>query len=731
MILSKSIVEIVNLPRLIFNLGLTALIVIFPQTLLGSESRGLFFDAPTSLNQIEAFRNDARTGLEKLRKNARQEGFQGPLILLLEFQGNNNDYNLEFETALALSRTLEPLRNDGFRIVGLVTGQVRGHGVLPLLACSEILMSNQPGSLLGPVLPENVAADPTVLSEYKRSTLGRYSQAVIRRWLVPGLELVEKPQGQGQDPFQFGEKKDYPAGKPIVGLAQRMALNFNDAKRLGLVTGDPANRGADAIRILDLPPQTSKESSEKKLGKPVLISVQGQLSGAKISRLKRAFSRSRGAGKNLLILKLEGVHGGTPSQVYSMAQEIIESARGSEAIRTIVWFDKDCADTATFLALACSQIWMQEGSSLGRFREFLSQNPNSSEEIRDLTKSLLVERKLSGNDSELLSRAMVESGLRLRWARSSGGKSPWAVWDSANLAGEGGMDLGPMIKPSTPEEENRPLEMSAKIAMDPLGLAENAMDFEEMIQRLGLPQAPEKLGTEWLDAVADFLTQTSTQVILVILGMACLMIEAMKPGLSLPGVMASLCFILIFWSNSHIQGQIDWLAILIFLLGLILVVVEVFLIPGVGVVGLSGVLMILGGMALVAYGHWPQSAGEWLGFGQVMLPFVGSLFGSIILAGVAIQFLPRMPFFNNLVLIRKPEDLGDTTSAVGNSIGYLVGSIGVAQTDLRPSGTALILGDYLDVISEGEFISQGNRIEVLEANPLKIIVRPVNETQTQ
>jgi membrane-bound serine protease (ClpP class) len=55
----------------------------------------------------------------------------------------------------------------------------------------------------------------------------------------------------------------------------------------------------------------------------------------------------------------------------------------------------------------------------------------------------------------------------------------------------------------------------------------------------------------------------------------------------------------------------------------------------------------------------------------------------------------------------------------------------VAQTDLRPSGTALILGDFLDVISEGEFISQGNRIEVLEANPLKIIVRPVNETQKQ
>ncbi len=711
------------------HLGISLLILIFTRTSFGSDARGLFFDAPTSLNQIEAFRNETRVALEKLRKNARQEGFQGPLILLLDFHGSSKDYNLEFETAFAISRTLEPFRNDGFRVVGLVTGQVRGHGVLPVLACSEILMSNQPGSSIGPILTENASADPTILSEYRRATLGRFSQAVIRRWLVPGLELVEKPVVQGPDPFPFGDKKDYPAGKPILGLAQNLALPFADAKRLGLVTGDPAISAADAIRILDLPSNTLKESTGKNQIKPVVIYLEGELTGAKIARLKRALSRCRGAGKDFLILKLDGVHGGSPGQVYSLAQELIESSRGVEAIRTFVWIDKDCADMATLLALACGQIWMQEGAGLGRFREYLSQNPKFSGEIRSLTKSLLIEKKWSENDSELLSRAMIEPGLRLRWARESGGKKPWMLWDSALLAVAGGMDLGPMIKPSSPEGENRPLDLPTHLALDPLGLVENAKDFGEMVQRLGLPRAPERLGTEWLDAVADFLTQTSTQVILVILGMACLMIEAMKPGLSLPGVMASLCFILIFWSNSHIQGQIDWLAILIFLLGLILVVVEVFLIPGFGVVGLSGVLMILGGMALVAYGHWPQSPGEWLGFGQVMLPFVGSLIGSIILAGVAIQFLPRMPFFNHLVLIRESEGNGWEKPEMGNSLLDLVGRIGVAQTDLRPSGTALILGDYLDVITDGEFISQGDHIEVLEANPLKIVVRLAKNTQ--
>lgn len=715
--------------RIFFLLGLFGFLILQAKTSFGSESRGLFYDAPNSLNQIEAFRNETRMGLENLRKNARQEGFKGPLILLVDFHGKNKDYNLEFETALALSRTLESLRNDGFRVVALVHGQVRGHGILTVLSCSEILMSGERGTVLGPIFPENVAADPTVLSEYRRTTLGRYSQAVVRRWLVPGLELVEKPAVQGADPFPFGEKKDQPLGKPVVGLSQGLSVPFSEAKRLGLVTGDATNRPADAMRILDLPPQTSKETGGKAQGKPVVISMAGELGGAKIARLKRALSRCKGAGKDLLILKLEGVHGGSPTQVFSLAQVLIESSRGPEAIRTLVWLDKDCSDTATFLALACGQIWMEDNAGLGRFRDFLAQNPKSAREIRDITKSLFVERKFGEKDAELLSRAMVEPGLRLRWARESGGKSTWAVWDSAQIPLAGGMDLGPMIKPSSPDGENRPLDLTAKIAMDPLGIAENAKDFGEMIQRVGLPQTPEKLGTEWLDSVADFLTQSSTQVILVILGMACLMIEAMKPGLSLPGVLASLCFILIFWSNSHIQGQIDWLAVLIFLLGLMLVVVEVFLIPGFGVVGLSGVLMILGGMALVAYGHWPQSSGEWLGFGQVMLPFLGGLLGSILLAGIAIQFLPRMPFFNNLVLIPNSEDFAETAPGSGNPQPDLVGKIGVAQTDLRPSGTALILGDFLDVISEGEFIPQGKNIEVIESNSRKIIVRLVDETQ--
>ncbi len=686
------------------------------------ESRGLVFDVPSGLNQIEAFRNETRVGLEKLRQTARKDGFQGPLILLLDFHGKSKDFYQEFESGMALSRAIEPLRNDGFQVIGFVHGQVQGHGILPALACSEILMGNQPDCKLGPIMREQVATDATVLSEYRRLTLGRFSQAVIRRWLIPGLELVEKPAGQGADPFPFGEKKDFPQGQKLLGIRENLDLTFADAKFLGLIPGDPANTLTDAFRLLGLPPQTTKETSNKTISRPVIIEVEGLLTGVKLERIKRALSRCRGDARELLILKMQGTHGGTLNQVYGLAQDLLAFSRGPEAIRTIVWFDKDCTDMATMIALSCDQIWLQDGAKLGNFTDYLTQVPQSATAIKESTKSLLTERKISENDADLLSRAFVEPGLRLQWAKETGGKLPFSLWDSSKM--KKAMDLGPMIKPSTPEDENRGLGLSATLASDPLGLAQIARDFPELIERIGLPIPPQKMGTEWLDGVADFLTLTSTQVILVILGMACLIIETMKPGLGLPGVLASLCFVLIFWSNSHIQGQIDWLAVLFFLLGIILVMVEVFLIPGVGIVGLSGVLMILGGIALVAYGHWPQSTGEWIGFAKVMLPFAGSLLGSLILVGIFFQLVPNLPLINN-IMIKRSKYGEDPVSQRASSLQDLVGREGTSHTDLRPSGIALIMGDYLDVLTDGEFIPQGRPIQVVEVNPPRIIVRAI------
>ena len=104
-------------------------------------------------------------------------------------------------------------------------------------------------------------------------------------------------------------------------------------------------------------------------------------------------------------------------------------------------------------------------------------------------------------------------------------------------------------------------------------------------------------------------------MVLVMLGITCLILELKMPGVGLPGVVAAICFVLFFWSHSQLHGQITWLAILLFVLGLLLIGLEVFVLPGFGVAGISGMLLVLAASA-----WWPTATGraatEWVGFGQ-------------------------------------------------------------------------------------------------------------------
>src|SRR5206468_1353784 len=113
-----------------------------------------------------------------------------------------------------------------------------------------------------------------------------------------------------------------------------------------------------------------------------------------------------------------------------------------------------------------------------------------------------------------------------------------------------------------------------------------------------------------------------------------------------------------FWAHSGFN-QIGILAMLLFGLGILLVLLEVFVLPGFGVPGISGILLMLGSVGLVAYGHWPQSSSEWAGFGRTLSPFGLSILGAVMSAYVLAKYLPHVPYANRLFLkppSTDPED---------------------------------------------------------------------------
>src|SRR5207253_605961 len=91
------------------------------------------------------------------------------------------------------------------------------------------------------------------------------------------------------------------------------------------------------------------------------------------------------------------------------------------------------------------------------------------------------------------------------------------------------------------------------------------------------------------------------------------------PGVGLPGVIAAVCFVLYFWAQSHqLSGQIIMLAVLLFILGLLLIGLEIFLLPGFGVPGISGVILIVLSLALATLEKKPETTQEWISFGRTL-----------------------------------------------------------------------------------------------------------------
>src|SRR5207237_8522453 len=112
---------------------------------------------------------------------------------------------------------------------------------------------------------------------------------------------------------------------------------------------------------------------------------------------------------------------------------------------------------------------------------------------------------------------------------------------------------------------------------------------------------------DFLYQLASFLQKPIVSIFLIMIGITCLILELKMPGVSLPGVIAAICFVLYFWAQSQqLSGQIITLAILLFILGLLLLALEVFVIPGFGVPGISGIILVVLSLALATLEKKPE-----------------------------------------------------------------------------------------------------------------------------
>jgi membrane-bound serine protease (ClpP class) len=233
--------------------------------------------------------------------------------------------------------------------------------------------------------------------------------------------------------------------------------------------------------------------------------------------------------------------------------------------------------------------------------------------------------------------------------------------------------------------------------------------------------------TQWLDRVAEFFRKPIVNIALVTIGVIGLIFEIKFPGTTFPGSVAAIAFVLFFWCHSFVgDGGITILAILLFLLGLVFLGIEVFIVPGLCFAGVAGVALMFVGLILVTLDHWPADQNDWMN--------VGESFGSIaiglalaVISAIAITWsLPNLPLLNRMVLKPPAEETDTANVSLSNSgVVALLGAIGVAVTHLRPSGKAQFGEQFVDVLAEGGYVAPGGRVRVVEIEGPHVVVKEV------
>jgi membrane-bound serine protease (ClpP class) len=196
-------------------------------------------------------------------------------------------------------------------------------------------------------------------------------------------------------------------------------------------------------------------------------------------------------------------------------------------------------------------------------------------------------------------------------------------------------------------------------------------------------------------------------------------VAEIKAGVFGIGGLLSVVSLGLFFGSSFLLGLAGWAEVLLLGLGLVALAAELFVIPGFGVAGIVGILAIAASMVLAMVGAHPTSADV----AQALAVLGASLFITAAVTYAWLRHLPNSGRFSGLLLKGAGHRSEGFTSALSRP--ELVGRSGVALTDLRPSGTARIGEERIDVVTEGEYISQGSPVELVRSDGYRHVVRRV------
>ncbi len=247
---------------------------------------------------------------------------------------------------------------------------------------------------------------------------------------------------------------------------------------------------------------------------------------------------------------------------------------------------------------------------------------------------------------------------------------------------------------------------------------------------------PTVLRTNWSEEMVRWLNSPVVMAVLVMIALLGVYIEFNTPGVGLPGLVAVTCFVIIIGSK-YLVGLANWVEVVLFVVGVFLLLVEIFVLPGFGVAGILGIIFMVFGLFGMLIKNapgelpWPHTSPDWELFERNVYGLLGGMAAFLIGLPILARYLPKIPVARRLVLA-VPQGamefgMGAGVAAADAPAETPVhrGQEGISLSQLRPAGKAEFNGLRLDVVSGGELIEAGRRIAVEFVEGNRIVVREI------
>jgi membrane-bound serine protease (ClpP class) len=474
----------------------------------------------------------------------------------------------------------------------------------------------------------------------------------------------------------------------------------------------------------------------------VLCPIEGMIDEGIKVLVKRAVAE---AGDAQAIVFTIDTFGGRVDSAFEIANSIMNAP--CPTIAYIV--GKGAISAGALISYACDHIVMGPGTSIGAAQPVMAgpegMQPTGEKEVSVVRSRIRALAEENGHNPDI-AEAMVDKTVVLR-VRTVDGKtevygsrSEAAASDSSmqgaveqlvrTLGGEQGDTPPDTAAPAVDEKggtvidrADQLLTLTSQEALQYGVIPRVARSLDEVLEHFGYGDAAiHEIQMTMGERAFRFLTDPIVAGLLLMLGIGGIYIEIKTPGFGAPGIIGATCLALFFGSH-FVIGLVDWIDILLVVVGLGLILAEIFVIPGFGVAGISGLVCILVGLYLsLTRVPFPQHSWDFSRL-QDALTTIGIGFGGMtLLALLLMRILPQTPIYRKIVLAdAQVADLGYAVQTTRDRLDA-VGLRGVAATVLRPAGRGRFNGKIYDVVSHAEYIEEGTPIVIVEVEGNRYVV---------